>query len=233
MVKNEISALNKLLRKFTSREIIEELDSEVNHKLEVVRIGDTIMLNAANTNYSFGGLHRVFQKVFKKLDLPKEGLKDVLILGFGTGSVATILVEELAMECNIIGVEKDPLVIQLGETYFDTARFAELDIREADAAEFMMSEKRTFDLIVVDVYVDFEVPSNCETEEFIKDLERCLNPGGMVLFNKLVYNHKAGEEAEALLKKFQSLPGKTRVIKVKENVVNRMLVYENQGKSNE
>lgn len=233
MLKNEISALNKLLRKFTSREIIEELDSEVNHKLEVVRIGDTIMLNAANTNYSFGGLHRVFQKVFKKLDLPKEGLKDVLILGFGTGSVATILVEELAMECNIIGVEKDPLVIQLGETYFDTARFAELDIREADAAEFMMSEKRTFDLIVVDVYVDFEVPSNCETEEFIKDLERCLNPGGMVLFNKLVYNHKAGEEAEALLKKFQSLPGKTRVIKVKENVVNRIVVHENQGTRNQ
>ncbi len=233
MVKKEISALNKLIHKFASREMIEELYSEVNHKLEVVRIGDTLMLNAANTNYSFGGLHRVFQKVFKKLNLPKEGLKDILILGFGTGSVATILLEELGMECNIFGVEKDPLVIRLGKTYFDTARFAELEIREADAAEFMMSEKRTFDLIVVDVYVDFEVPANCETEEFIKDIERCLNPGGMVLFNKLVYNHKAGEEAEALLEKFQSLPGKTRVIKVKENVVNKIVVYENRGTSSE
>ncbi|RLD81646.1 MAG: hypothetical protein DRJ15_03860 [Bacteroidetes bacterium] len=226
MTKKEISGLNKLMQKLASREVIEKVDSDVSPRLEVVRVGDTLMLNAANTNYSFGGLHRVFQKVFKKVRMAERIPEDVLILGFGAGSIASILREELEIDCKIIGVEKDPVVIRLGETYFSTDRFKELKIIEADAAAFMASEKKTFDLIVVDVYVDFEVPVSCETEEFIGDLERCLRPGGMVVFNKLVYNHKAGEEATDLIEIFKSLPGKTKVIKVKETVVNKIVIYE-------
>ena len=79
-----------------------------------------------------------------------------------------------------------------------------------------------------DVYVDFEVPSSCQTDGFIKDLERSLLPGGTVLFNKLVYNHKAGEEAKVLLAKFNKLKGTTKIIKVKENIVNRIIVYEDR-----
>ncbi len=226
MAKKENTAINKLLRKYASRQVVEQSGSAVNKMLEVVKIGNKFLLNSANTNYSYGGLHRVFQKVFKKIKIQSRPLEDVLILGFGTGSVVSILKEELEITCHIIAVEKDPEVIRLGEKHFNTRRFSGMDLIEADAAEYISGENHTFDLLVVDVYVDFEVPESCEQQEFINNLERCLNPGGMLVFNKLIYNHQARQEAEELQRKFKSLPGKTRIIKVRENVLNMLIVYE-------
>ena len=230
-MKKELPALNKLLSKFASRQLIEQSSSELNSLLEVVKIGDTVLLNSANTNYSYGGLHRVFQKVFKKLDIQNRQIRDVLILGFGTGSVASILKDELGIGCRIIAVEKDREVIRLGKAHFNILSFSDLTIHEADAATYIAEENHLYDLIIVDVYVDFEVPESCETEAFVEHLKRCLYPGGMVLFNKLVYNHKAGEEAEELLCRFKSRAGKTSVLKLRENVVNKVIVYEDQGGS--
>jgi len=228
MVVKKVSGLRKLRDKYVSREIIEECSSDLNPMLEVVKIGDRYMLNAANTNYSFGGLHRVFQKVFKKLDISKRDIRETLILGFGCGSVATILQNELGIACRIMAVEKDPEVIRLGEAYFNTGEYNGLELVAADAAVFMNENTKHYDLIVVDVYVDFEVPESCESTNFVEDLERSLKPGGMVVFNKLVYNHKAKKEAKKLISEFEKLDGTTRMIKVKENVVNRIIVYEDQ-----
>jgi spermidine synthase len=226
MAKKENTALNKLLHKYASRHVIEQSSSAVNKVLEVVKIGDRLLLNSANTNYSFGGLHRVFQKVFKKIDLPARQLQDVLILGFGTGSIVSILREELGMVCDIVAVEKDPEVIRLGKKYFNTLRYSGIKLIEADAAEYVANATQSFDLIIVDVYVDFEVPELLEQQEFIDNLSHRINPGGMVIFNKLIYNHKARQEAEELQKKFNLLPGETQLLKVRENVKNRVIIYE-------
>ena len=226
MVKKKIPGLKRVLEKFASGHVIEKVGSEVSNMLEVVKVGDTLMLNSPNTNYSFGALHRVFRKVFKKLDVREKQVRDTLILGFGTGSVATILKEELGLDCSITAVEKDPRVLMLGREYFNTGRFTDLTVIEADAVKFIASTPGTYNLIIVDVYVDFEVPASCETMEFITNLKKCLKPGGMVLFNKMIYNHKAGEEAEELERKFETLDGKTSVIKVRESVLNKVIVYE-------
>jgi len=225
MVKKEISGLKRILEKFASGHVIEKVGSEVSNMLEVVKAGDTIMLNSPNTNYSFGALHRVFQKAFKKLDIRKKQIRDVLILGFGTGSVATILREELGLDCSITAVEKDPRVLTLGREYFNTDRFTDLTVIETDAVKFIANAPGSYDLVIVDVYVDFEVPASCETMEFIINLTKCLKPGGMVMFNKMIYNHKAGEEAEELERKFESLDGKTSIIKVRESVLNKMIIF--------
>jgi len=228
MRKNKHSLLSGLFRKLATGLILEESSSELNPMLEVVSFGDRTVLNAANTNYSYGGLHRVFRKIMKKVDITDRLINQVLILGFGTGSVSSILQEELGIPCHILGIEKDAEVIRLGKEYFNTSRFKNLEIVEADAAEYITGLDRKFDLIVVDVYIDFEVPESCETDEFVSGLDNCIEPGGMVLFNKLVYNHLAGRQANDLIHKFEQLPGKTTVLKVKENVVNKVIVYENR-----
>jgi spermidine synthase len=153
-------------------------------------------------------------------------MEDVLILGFGAGSILAIMQEELGLQCHFTAVEVDPEVIRLGRAYFDIDRYDRLQLIEADAATFMKENKGSFDLIIVDVYIDFEVPESCETTNFVKDLQRSLNPGGMVLFNKLVYNYHAKQSARELMNKFNMLDGDARMIKVKENVVNRIIVYE-------
>ena len=218
--------LRKYLKKYSSRQLIESAVSSVNNMLEVVKIGDQLMLNSSNTNYSFGGLHRVFQKVFKEIKPQESDLKDVLVLGFGAGSVAAILQEELNIKCRITGVEKDQEVIRLGKDHFNTGRYADLKLIEDDAASFMNKETSLFDMIIIDVYVDFEVPESCESMEFVNDIYKCLARGGIVLFNKLIYNHKSGSERDELVKKFSSLGGSTRIIKTRENVVNNIIVFE-------
>lgn len=218
--------LRQYLKKYSSRQLIESSASSVNSMLEVVKIGDKLMLNSTNTNYSFGGLHRVFQKAFQEIKPQKSDLKDVLILGFGAGSVAAILRDELNIKCRITGVEKDHEVIRLGKDHFKTGRYADLELIEDDAASFMKKESRLFDMIIVDVYVDFEVPESCESKEFVDDIYKCLARGGVILFNKLIYNHESGKERDELVKKFNSLDGSTRIIKTRENVVNNIIVFE-------
>jgi spermidine synthase len=226
MSKKEKSGIGKLVSKFASRQVIETSSSRLNPVLEVVQIGDQRLLNSANTNYSYGGLHRVFQKAFKKIDISSRKISEVLILGFGAGSVATILRVELDLACKITGVEKDGTVLKLAKKYFDIDSFDHIQLHEEDAARYMRKEENEFDLIVVDVYADFEVPASCQTDGFISDLERCLAPGGMVVFNKLVYNHEAGQEVKELISKFKRLNGTTRTLKVKENIVNRIIIFE-------
>jgi len=226
MTKKTKAPLNSFLAKISGRQIIEMSRSEINPSLEVIKMGEKLVLNSSNANYSFGGLHRVFQKVFKKIHLSDRNMEDVLILGFGAGSILAIMQEELGLRCHFTAVEIDPEVIRLGRAYFDIDRYDRLQLIEADAATFMKENKGSFDLIIVDVYIDFEVPESCETTNFVNDLQRGLNPGGMVLFNKLVYNYHAKQSARELMNKFNMLDGDARMIKVKENVVNRIIVYE-------
>lgn len=209
------------------REIVETCNSELNGKLEVVRIGDHLQLNASNTNYSYGGLHRVFRKAFEKVGISEKRIPKVLLLGFGAGSVAEILLEELEMNSNITAVEKDPEVIRLARQYFNIGRFVGLELIEDDAASFILRETKKYDLIIIDVYVDFEVPQSCMSKEFVENLFKCLREDGMVLFNKMIYNHEASEEADALEARFRDLPGRTSVLKIRETLVNKMIVYEN------
>ncbi|MEE4255863.1 MAG: fused MFS/spermidine synthase [Bacteroidales bacterium] len=227
------SALNGLLGKVSGRQIIELSSSDINPSLEVIRLGNKIVLNSSNANYSFGGLHTVFQRVFKKLRISERAIKDVLVLGFGAGSIPSIMQEELGMYCNFTAVEVDPEVIRLGRSYFNIDRFDRLQLLEADAATFMRENIQCFDLIVVDVYIDFEVPESCETTNFVTDLRRSINPGGMILFNKLVYNYEAKLSARELMAKFKALDGETRMIKVKQNLVNRIIVFETRNTKHE
>ncbi|HSG68115.1 MAG TPA: hypothetical protein VK994_05365 [Bacteroidales bacterium] len=224
----KLPKLKRYLQNFGFREVLERPLSYISPGLEVVRLGDSIHLNASHTNYSYGGLHRVFQKAFREVSLQNRKLTDVLILGFGAGSVASIISDELQMLCNFTAVEIDPEVIRLGKEYFNTGRFETLIMVEADASDFIENDSGLYDLIVVDVYIDFEVPASCESMSFVQGLYERLLPGGMVIFNKLVYNHEAGIEATELERKFNSLQGRTSVVKVRESVLNKIIVFEKE-----
>jgi spermidine synthase len=216
----------KFIDRFVSKQVIVKKQSRINSELEVVRVGDKLVLNSSNANYSFGGLHRVFQQVFKKIKVQELPLKEVLVLGFGAGSVVSILREELKMSPHIVAVEIDPEVIELGKNYFNSERFTDFDLIEANAVDFIHHERRLYDLIIVDVYVDFKVPSECEQKEFIDDLYRCLAPKGRLLFNKMIYNHESKEEAVELENMFKRLNGSTSVVKIREGMLNKIIVFQ-------
>ncbi len=216
-----------IIRSYLFGRILTTLSSETNPYLEVSLINNKLVLNARHINYSYGGLHKVFQKAFKEINISSRIIQDVLILGFGAGSIAEILIEEHQLKCRITGVEKDPEVIRLAEEYFNTGRFKTLDILQEDACKFFKTNNRRFDLVIIDVYIDHNVPKCCETHEFIRDAGKALNPGGLVVFNKMIYNKDAAASGKRLIKVFENSFENSNVIEIHERIMNWIIVGEN------
>ena len=158
-------------------------------KLEVNRRNNRLVLDAPHVNYSYGNLHSVFQQAFADEKLDVSRLNEILILGFGAGSVADILQNESGCLAHITGVEIDPEVIDLANKYFNLQDFSNLDIEITDALEFVVTAKPVYDLIVVDLFIDHWIPERFDTPEFVENLKRILLPGGKIFFNRMAYSY--------------------------------------------
>lgn len=165
---------------------VEFTESKCNPFLEIVISDGRYSLNSRNTNYSFGTLHTLFSKIFRILDPDWRKINKTLILGFGTGSIAE-LVNKYNPDCIIDGVEIDEKVLDLGRKYFNTGTMRNVNIYCAPADTFIKECSKKYDLIIIDVFLDIIVPAELETEKFLLSLKNCMNPGGIVIFNKVIY----------------------------------------------
>lgn len=164
---------------------LEKVRGELNHDLEVNVHNGRVLLDSANVNYSFGSLQDVFDNAFEQTALYDEAVDSALILGFGSGSVAELLLEKCDPDMKITGVEADMEVIRLAKQYFPIAKHPNISIEHSDAATWMYESKYTYDLIVVDVFVEDLVPASVQNVEFLRRLKSHLKKGGRVYFNKM------------------------------------------------
>lgn len=199
----------KYMTSFFSPVRVEERRSAVSGKIEVLFSGGKYVLDSAHVNYSFGGLHRVFQRAFAQAGIKDRKITSALILGFGSGSVASILREEYRMQAAITGVEKDPEVIALAQKYFAVNKYKNLDLICADAHEFVFRCNKKFELVVMDVFVDRNVPDIFFDEKFLSRLEKILSEKGILFFNLVVHNEKVREKGAKLFRDLNLLVGKT------------------------
>jgi spermidine synthase len=164
--------------------LVEKVESKVNGNLFIYHINGRYLLNTQNGNYSYGPLHHGFKKAFDKLNLKERHVKNALILGFGAGSIVSILQEEYKLDCRMTAIEYDLVILELGQKYFNTQRFSNLDIHLTDAYDFVLNNDETYDLIAFDVYIDDSIPGKFETTEFLNALKTLLSKNGMLVFNK-------------------------------------------------
>lgn len=206
--------------------VVEQTRSDVNPCLQVAHMRGKYKLNSEKANYSYGSVQKVFEVEFKRIKLKERKIEDVLILGFGAGSIASTLLNKYKMNCKIIGVEKDNLVIELGRKYFDTHKFPNTEIICADAYNFLMENQQLFDLIIVDVYIDKHVPEKMETEQFITQLKNSVRDKGLVIFNKLIFDEETEKSSKKLYDTFSKVMCRFEYHKVQRSYTNLMLVYE-------
>lgn len=192
---------------------IELTKSVWNPVLEVVMNAGKYSLNSENTNYSHGSLHTVFEKIFRRLRLNWNEINNVLILGFGTGSIAEII-GRYKQDCLIDGVEIDNKVIELGEKYFHTDLLKNVTIHCASADEFLENCQKKFDLILIDVYLDIKVPEELETEQFLVNVKKALNVGGMVVFNKFIYRKTISDQLPSLTELYEKIFKNLRIMTI-------------------
>jgi spermidine synthase len=196
--------------------------------LEVVVNNGKLMLNANQSNYSFGGLHLIFEQLFDQIEIGKYEIKKVLLLGLGAGSVVDLLVNKNGLKCAITGVELDVKVIDFAQQYFEIEKYANLEIVQADAFEFVQQCDEKFDLIVVDLFIGDTVPAAFASVEFIQNLRRLSNEKCCVAYNKMTDNPTHKQELVALSQKFDTaFPGWKLHLIYAYGFENSLLCYNN------
>lgn len=180
------------------RLIVEQQSSKYNEQLIVAIQDGKYVLNTKNANYSFASLHRVFQKVFHKIDMTNKQFQNVLLLGVGAGSIPTIIYKELKLNPIIDGVEIDEKVVELGNKYFGLNSFTNLNVIVGDAANFVKKTDKKYDLIIVDLFNGINVPTEFLTLNFFEQLKGLFNIKGELLFNFVAYNHETKTKAKVI-----------------------------------
>lgn len=201
--------IGQFLMSFLSPVKVEERAGKVSPRLEVYLSNGRYVLDSTNVNYSFGGLHVVFRQIFTRFGIRERDIAYALILGFGAGSVASILCHEYKKPLQLTGVEKDPVVIDLAKKYFRIDRYENLSLHMEDAGDFVERCDQKFDLVVVDVFAGLDVPAKLWEENFLAGLGRLLTPRGICFFNVVIYDEKVRSNCGSLFEKMESLIGKT------------------------
>ena len=164
---------------------IESTSSKYNPHLYVSLSKGRYQLCTANAIYSYEDYYDNYRKAFTRVDLDQLPGKEVLILGFGLGSIPFMLEKLFEYELHYTAVEVDEAVIGLASKYALPEIDASIELICTDALIYVAQQPATFDMICMDVYLDDVVPDAFEQEEFLSGLKNMLNPNGLLLFNRL------------------------------------------------
>ena len=138
-------------------------------------------------SYSFEDKYDNFYNSFEQIDLQKLPGKDVLILGFGLGSIPVMLEKYFNKDYNYTGVEIDESVIYLASKYGIHDLSSYIQIIQSDAYEFLKVNEQKFDLIIMDVFIDDTIPDLMQKEVFLQLITTHLNEGALFMYNRLAY----------------------------------------------
>ena len=161
-------------------------NSAISKKLEVTYNNGQLVLDSKNTNYSFGSLQRILRKGLSYIGYERiREFNNVLVLGVAAGSVIKTLADEINFKGKITGVEIDPAAIEIANKYFGLDKIHNLEIVIDDAFEFVLKTKEKYDLIIIDIFQDTEMPNFLFEDFFINRINFLLNVNGFILFNTM------------------------------------------------
>lgn len=124
-------------------------------------------------------------------------IKKILLLGIGGGTLIRILRKKYPT-ASIVGVEIDPVMVEVAKIYFVLDKFSNLQIIIGDVFDKNLDLGRNYDLIVVDLFRGYEIPQRLSDIIFLLSLRRRLRDKGTIIFNRL-YFQKYKTEADKFL----------------------------------
>ncbi len=157
------------------------ITSKYNGTLEVTMQQGRKVLHSENTNYSYGNVQSVWMEMLQKTNL--HGVKNILLLGLGGGSVVDILQHTLLYKGNITAVEIDPVIVQIAADEFGISNSNTLTIECMDAKDYVHNTLKKYNIVLVDIFIDKHMPDILLSPEFWQDLAKCLSPKGTIVFN--------------------------------------------------
>jgi spermidine synthase len=194
--------------------------------IEITWANGELVLDSENTNYSYGSLQRILRLGLKTIGFRQiKKMSTILVLGVAGGSVIKTLTDEIQFKGKIIGVEIDPEIIKVANSYFQLNQIPNLTILTTDAFEFVLQANDKYDLIIVDVFQDTKMPSFLFENFFTQRLCALLQEKGFILFNTMVLNQTDNQRNEKYCNEFYQPNYKIKTIPRVE-IHNELIVIE-------
>ena len=188
--------------------------STISKSIEVTLYNGKMLLNTKNTNYSFGSLQSILKKGLLDIGAAEiDRMESILILGVAGGSVVQTLVTDFSFSKKITGVELDSEIIHIANSYFGLDKIPNFKCFIDDAEKFVQTDTSHYDLIIIDIFKDTEMPEFLFQESFISNSKQLLNKNGYILFNTMHLNKSNISKTEAYLSHFDSNFYETKVLK--------------------
>ncbi len=170
--------------------ITRKVISGFNGTLEITWYNGKKYLNTKNANYSYGSLQKILKIGLQKIDISQ--CKEILILGMGGGSVIKTLQQDFKYKNHITAVDIDPVIINIAQEEFGLTKSENIEIVCADALQFMQQNNTQSDLIIIDLFLDTEIPTPFFSISFWQDIMNTIATNGTILFNASL--HKSDDK---------------------------------------
>lgn len=194
--------------------IIHKESSTISKSIEVTLYNGKMLLNTKNTNYSFGSLQSILKKGLLDIGAAEINRMDsVLILGVAGGSVVQTLVNDFSFSKKITGVELDEEIIHIANSYFNLDKIPNFKCAIDDAEKFVQTDTNQYDLIVIDIFKDTEMPEFLFQESFTNNIKQLLNKNGYILFNTMHLKENNESNIQKHFMYFDSLNFTKKVLK--------------------
>ncbi len=165
--------------------LIESTFSEYNDVLDVYLSKGRYQLCTEGAVYSYEDKYVNFTETFKKINWDLLDIKKVLVLGLGLASIPQMLEQIFGKKFEFHAVEIDGEIIRLAEKYILDELNSPMQIFEMDAEIFIDIASEKYDMIIVDIFEDANVPAKFETNIFIEKAKKLLKSKGILLYNRL------------------------------------------------
>jgi spermidine synthase len=148
----------------------------------------------------------------------------ILIIGLGGGSLPRALAKAVP-EAAVDVVDIDPAVVRVARQYFSFVPGPHTEVFEEDGRVFVrhaLREGRSYDLILLDAYDHEYIPEHLLTREFLLEVKRLLQPGGVVAANTFSGSRLYDSESvtyRAVFGEFYNLKSANRVIIVRNGAL--------------
>ncbi|MBK7966145.1 MAG: fused MFS/spermidine synthase [Bacteroidetes bacterium] len=163
---------------------VKNYKSDINGPLELNLVNGKFILDTERSNYSYGTLQRILRVGLKEINFDRN-INSILLLGLGGGSVIQTIREEFNSNAPIEAVDIDAEIIEIALNDFNINRFENVTIVQSDANEYLINCPKSFDLIIVDLFIIDTIPTVFTTTEFINRLKEHLTVGGKVIYNTM------------------------------------------------
>ncbi len=163
---------------------LKSYSSKINGELNINLVNGKKTLDTSKSNYSYGSLQKILQLGLSSIGFNND-IKRILVLGLGGGSIVETIRKDFNSNAFIELVDIDSEIINIAKNEFGINKFGNINIVNADASDYLNNFTEAFDLIIVDVFIINQVPTQFTESVFINQLIQHLNSKGIIIYNTM------------------------------------------------